>query len=153
VLVVLFQLRITRWTAGWPTAPKLAFAMTLMGFPFLLLLGGGPVPLLVTVIVIFVIGEMLWIPTSQALAAEMAPEAVRGAYMGALGTSGSVAWMLGPLAGLEIRAAAGNTGTWIFFAALALAGAAAGAGAARAAAAGRVYPGRRAIQTVSSPPP
>ena len=38
--------------------------------------------------VIFVVGEMLWVPTSQAIAAELAPEDLRGAYMGAFNARG-----------------------------------------------------------------
>ncbi len=38
VLVTLFQLRVTRWTTGFPAGPKLVTAMLLMGGSFLLLL-------------------------------------------------------------------------------------------------------------------
>ena len=39
------------------------------------------------VILIFVIGEMLWIPASQAIVAGLAPADLRGAYMGAFAST------------------------------------------------------------------
>ncbi len=61
---------------------KLGVAMPLMGVPFLLLDWNGSVPVIVLVIFLLVIGEMLWVPTSQAVVAALAPADIRGAYMG-----------------------------------------------------------------------
>jgi predicted MFS family arabinose efflux permease len=77
--VVLFQMRITRWTEFIPTVRKLVTAMLLMGAPLLLLPLNVGVWLIVAVIAIFVIGEMLWVPSSQAIIARLAPADVRGA--------------------------------------------------------------------------
>jgi hypothetical protein len=54
-----------------------------MGIPFLILIAAHGVPAIVVVLLLFVVGEMLWVPTSQAIAVRLAPEALRGAYMGA----------------------------------------------------------------------
>ena len=59
--------------------------MPLMGVPFLLLNVNGSAPVIALVIVLFVIGEMLWVPTSQAVVAALAPADIRGAYMGVFG--------------------------------------------------------------------
>jgi predicted MFS family arabinose efflux permease len=130
-LVTLFQLRLTRATAEIPAATKLAVAIPLMGFPLLLLLVTHDVPVLLFVLVVFVIGEMLWVPTSQALAARLAPAHLRGAYMGAYGGSNTVGWMISPLIALQLRGASGNAAMWGFFAASSLAGAMAGVAASR----------------------
>ena len=61
-MVTLFQLRLTRWTAGVPPLPKLATAILLMGLPFLVLSGSAAVPVVLAVIFVFVVGEMLWVP-------------------------------------------------------------------------------------------
>jgi hypothetical protein len=82
---------------------------------------------------VFVIGEMLWAPTSQAIAARMAPADIRGAYMGAYGSASSIAFALGPFAALQLRGAFGDTAMWIFFASVSLAAAVAGAVACRLA--------------------
>jgi hypothetical protein len=83
------------------------------------------------VIVVFMIGEMVWMPTSQAVAAQLAPPGVRGTYFGALAATTGPAWTLTPLIALQLRAHAGTGSVWPFFAAIAVAGAVAGAAAVR----------------------
>jgi predicted MFS family arabinose efflux permease len=129
--VAFFQLRIIRWTARVPAAVKLAVAMPLMGVPFLLLNVTAAIPVVVGIIVLFVIGEMLWIPTSQAAVASFAPPDIRGAYMGFFGSSWSIAWALGPFLGLQVRAASGDETMWTCVALVSLLAGAAGAVAIR----------------------
>jgi MFS family permease len=133
VLVLVFQLRLTRAAAPIPVRVKLPLALCLMGFPFLALLGSSAVPVLVAVIVVFVVGDMLWGPTTQTLAARLSPEPVRGAYLGALGAMTGPAWTLGPLIAFQLRAAGGEAPMWSFFAAVAVVAAALGLAADRAA--------------------
>jgi predicted MFS family arabinose efflux permease len=130
-LVTLFQLRLTRRVERFPAAPKLALAMVLMGWPFLLLSLDASVPVMALVILIFVIGEMLWIPTSQAIVAGLAPADLRGAYMGAFASTSSAGFALGPFIGLQIRGGFGDTAMWAFFAAVSVAAALLGAVACR----------------------
>jgi MFS family permease len=134
LLVTLFQLRVTRWTAGWPAGPKLAAAMLLMGWSLLLLVVDGSVGMFVVVLFVFVVGEMLWVPTSQAIVARLAPEDLRGAYMGAFGSTAAIGFALGPFTGLQLRGAYGDDAAWYFFASVALAAAVTGLVAVRGAA-------------------
>jgi predicted MFS family arabinose efflux permease len=129
LLVTLFQLRLTRRVTRIPPAPKLVVAMLLMGFPFLLLSVNSTIPVVAFVIAVFVLGEMLWVPTSQSVIASLAPEDVRGAYMGAFGATGAFGFALAPFAGLAIRDAAGDTAMWSFFAGVSVVAAVAGAAA------------------------
>jgi predicted MFS family arabinose efflux permease len=129
LFVTLFQLRLTRRVTHVPPAPKLVVAMLLMGLPFLLLPLSSALPVIVFVIAVFVVGEMLWVPTSQSVIAALAPEDVRGAYMGAFGSTGAFGFAIAPFAGLAIRDAAGDTAMWGFFAAASVAAAFAGAAA------------------------
>ena len=115
-LVTVFQLRLTRRVERFPAAPKLALAMLLMGWPFLLLSVNASIAVMALVILIFVIGEMLWIPTSQAIVAGLAPADLRGAYMGAFASTSSAGFALGPFIGLQIRGGYGDTAMWSFFA-------------------------------------
>src|SRR6059058_4146412 len=108
LLVTLLQLRLTRWTASVPAGLKLGVAMPLMGVPFLLLNVNGSAATIALVIVLFVFGEMLWVPTSQAVVAALAPTALRGAYLGAFGGTWSVGWALTPFLGLQVRQAYGD---------------------------------------------
>ena len=58
---------------------------------------------IVFVIVVFVVGEMLWVPTSQAVVAELAPADIRGAYMGAFGSAPAIGFAIAPLIGLQAQ--------------------------------------------------
>ena len=133
-LVVLAQLRLTRASSRIPPASRLAGATLLMGLPFLALLASSNVAMIAAVIVVFVIGEMVWMPTSQAVAAQLAPPHARGTYFGALAAMTGPAWTLAPFVAFQLRAHAGVGSVWLLFAAIAVASAAAGAAAVRAAA-------------------
>ena len=154
-LVTLFQLRLTRWTAGVPPLPKLAAAILLMGLPFLVLSVSAAIPVVLAVIVVFVVGEMLWVPTSQAIAARLAPPDLRGAYLGAFSSMAAVGFALTPFTGLLVRDAAGDTAMWTLFAGMSVIGAAVGALAVRLAYARPVSPPgvREGSTTLGSPAP
>lgn len=113
LFVTVFQLRLTRWTAGIPASLKLGIAMPLMGVPFLLLNVHGSAGVIALVITLFVIGEMLWVPTSQAVVAALAPSDIRGAYMGVFGGTWSVGWAATPFLGLQVRHAYGDATMWM----------------------------------------
>jgi hypothetical protein len=87
------------------------------------------------VLVLFVFGEMLWVPASQSVVTRLAPADIRGAYLGAFGMMGSAGWALAPFVGLHVRAAGGDRAVWTLFAAISVVagvtGAAAAAGAVR----------------------
>jgi predicted MFS family arabinose efflux permease len=118
LLVTVFQLRLTRWTSNVPASLKLGLAMPMMGVPFLLLNWNGSALVIAVVILIFVIGEMLWVPTSQAVVAALAPADIRGAYMGVFGSTWSVGWALTPFLGLQVRATYGDAAMWMCVAVL-----------------------------------
>jgi MFS family permease len=113
LLVTVLQLRLTRWTASVPASLKLGIAMPMMGVPFLLLDWNGSAGVIALVVVIFVFGEMLWVPTSQAVVAALAPADIRGAYMGAFGGTWSVGWAATPFLGLQVRHAYGDAKMWM----------------------------------------
>ena len=101
-LVVIGQLRLTRATARIPPGPRLAAATLLMGLPFLLFLASTSVAVIAAVIAAFILGEMVWMPTSQAVAAEIAPMETRGTYFGALAAMTGPAWTLAPFIAFQI---------------------------------------------------
>jgi predicted MFS family arabinose efflux permease len=118
LFVTVFQLRLTRWVSSVPASIKLGIAMPLMGVPFLLLNVDGSAGVIAIVIVIFVVGEMLWVPTSQAVVAALAPADIRGAYMGAFSGTWSVGWAATPFLGLQVRHAYGDATMWMCVAAV-----------------------------------
>jgi predicted MFS family arabinose efflux permease len=140
IVVTFFQLRLIRLLRPVPAALKLAVALPLMGFPFVLLRVVDAVPAVAAMILVFVVGEMLWVPTSQTIVAGLAPEDVRGAYMGAFGSMAAIGFALAPFLGLQIRAAYGDAAVWAAVAALSVVAAAIGAAACRIAIARRPRP-------------
>lgn len=131
LFVTFGQLRLTRAVARVPASLKLGFAMPLMGLPFLLLNVADGTLVVVAVVVVFVLGEMLWVPTSQAVVAALAPADIRGAYMGVFGATWGVGWALTPFLGLQVRHAFGDATMWETVAALGLLAGITGLAAAR----------------------
>ena len=115
-LVTLLQVRLTTATSRFPPERVLPAAMLVMGLPFLLLSWSHALATVFVVAVLFVLGEMLWVPTSQAIVAGMAPDEMRGAYFGAVGSASAVGWALAPLIGLQSRNSFGDDVTWAMFA-------------------------------------
>ena len=107
--------------------------MLLMGFPFLLLGLNASPPVFALVIFVFVIGELLWVPTSQTVVASLAPEEERGASMGAFGSTAALGFAIGPFVGLQLRGTYGDEAMWAFFAGVSVLAALTGAAAVRAA--------------------
>ena len=131
ILVMLFQLRVTRWGTRIAPGPRLALALALMGASFLPLTLTAAPPVLLVMLVVFVFGEMLWSPTADALVARTAPTGARGAYIGTLGVATWSGGALAPALGLRVRDAAGDAVLWLSVAAVALASGALYAAAAR----------------------
>ncbi|HET9243952.1 MAG TPA: MFS transporter [Gaiella sp.] len=116
LLVTLLQVRLTRAAAPIAPAPKLVLALLVMGLPYLVLVWTHSLAAILFVIIVFVIGEMLWVPTSQAVVADLAPADIRGAYMGAFGSAPAIGFAIAPLIGLQVRNSFGDEVTWAMFA-------------------------------------
>lgn len=151
VLVMLFQIRVTRWTRGVSPGTKLAVAMVLMGFAFLPLAVTAAPAVLVLLVVVFVAGEMLWAPTADALAARLAPADARGAYLSTLGIATWIGGALAPALGLRARAELGDAAMWAGVALVALVAAALFA-AASGLSSGRTRGTSAAPALAASPP-
>jgi MFS family permease len=96
ITVVLFQFWVTRLIKG-----RAPFAMMALGTAFYMIgfsmFGFVSAYLLfASAIVVITIGEMIAVPTSQALAAHFAPEEMRGRYMAVFGLIWAVPATIGP---------------------------------------------------------
>jgi predicted MFS family arabinose efflux permease len=123
VVIVLLQLRVTRWASSASRGARLAGGVLLMGTPYFLFELNDALAVIVVVLLVVVVGEMLWAPASEALVAGMAPPGLRGVY---LGTANAASWggmALAPAIGLQVRGAFGERGMWLLVAATAFAGA------------------------------
>lgn len=102
LMVVFLQIPITRW------ASKQHLLLIMIGGTAFYLFGFGSyglspsVPLFIFAMILITLGEMLVIPTSQALTALLAPPDMRGRYVAAERLNWIVAQSLGPLAAAAI---------------------------------------------------
>lgn len=102
VLIVLFEIPLTSWTRKRDPQKMIAFGYVLIGLGLAALVLGGNLTLLITSIVILTIGEMIALPVNSSYIAALAPEEMRGRYMGVLGFSWNVAIGIGPMIGLAV---------------------------------------------------
>lgn len=102
VLVVLFELPLTRVTRRFPARRMLALGYILVGLGFAMNAFATTIPLLALVVVTFTLGEMICMPVSGAYIANLAPSEMRGRYMGVYGFSWAIAIVCGPLIGMTL---------------------------------------------------
>ncbi len=99
LMVVFFQVAITRWTKRYPPLWMVSLGTAFYAF------GVGSVALgrgfwgFWVCIVIFTIGELILSPTATTYVANLAPAEMRGRYMGLFGLTWNVAAGIGPVLG------------------------------------------------------
>jgi len=102
VLVVLFELPLTRVTTRFAPRRILALGYVLLGAGFAMNSFATSIPLLALVVITFTLGEMVCMPVSAAYMANLAPAEMRGRYMGVYGFSWAIAIVCGPLIGMSL---------------------------------------------------
>jgi MFS family permease len=102
VLVVLFELPLTRVTSRLPPRRILAVGYVLLGLGFAMNAFANTIPLLILVVITFTFGEMVCMPVSAAYTANLAPAEMRGRYMGVYGFSWAAAIVCGPVIGMTL---------------------------------------------------
>ena len=113
VMVVLFQVIVTRWSSRHPNLRMLAFGALFYA------LGVGSVALgasfwsFMMSMIILTFGELLLVPTGSAFAANAAPPEMRGRYMGLYGVTWSIAFGIGPVLGGWLNDNVAPAATWI----------------------------------------
>jgi predicted MFS family arabinose efflux permease len=100
VLVTIFQYPIARWAARRSSRNVLAFGAVLQGAALALLLPFSSLTALAVAVVVLAAGEMLIAPVGAAVAAEIAPERLRGSYQGVINIAWEGAWGPAALIGL-----------------------------------------------------
>ncbi len=122
-MVVLFQFPITRILERYRLGPVLASGALFVA------LGVGSVaffnsfPMFLLSMVIVTIGELIFAPSSTTFAANVAPEVMRGRYMGVYGMTWGLSFGLGPVVGGIINDALGPVYVWQVMAVIGLASA------------------------------
>jgi MFS family permease len=114
VMVILLQFPITKITDRFR---RMQMQMMALG-AFLYALGFGAqgfvgtLPLFALSVAIWTLGEMVIAPVSTVLVADMAPETLRGRYMGAFGLTWGVGYGLGPTLGGTVMDNWGGRYVW-----------------------------------------
>ncbi len=146
-MVVLFQYGVTRLTQRYHHLPVLAVGSLFYALGVgSVALGAGFTAFLVSMIIL-TIGELIMIPTSTALTANLAPPDMRGRYMGVYGLTWGVAMGIGPVLGGTLNDQLAPVAIW--YAGLVL-GAVAMIGFLVLA---RVMPRRSPVSAAAAPPP
>jgi predicted MFS family arabinose efflux permease len=105
VMVVFCELPLTRVTQRFQPRWVMCLGYLLIGGGFALNAARDGLGLLFLGMTLFTLGEMLAIPMSSVWIARIAPESMRGRYIGALATTWAVANVIGPPIGLQIYGA------------------------------------------------
>ena len=98
ITVVLFQFGVSRWLRNKAPFLMMAFGTLFYMVGFTMFGLFSDYLWFVTAIVIITIGEMIVVPISQGLAANFAPEQMRGRYMAVFGFSWAIPQTIGPSA-------------------------------------------------------
>jgi len=122
-MVVVFQFPITRFTDRFTRTAMMAVGGAFFALGFGMFGFVGVLPLFFLAQAIWTVGEMFTSPVSQAFAADIAPETMRGRYMGVFGLVWTIAYGVGPLVGGAVMDRL--DGRYIWYAAFALNGLAA----------------------------
>ncbi|MCI0477859.1 MAG: MFS transporter [Anaerolineales bacterium] len=98
-MVVFLQLPITRVTRNVPRLMLTASGAILYALGVGGVALGNAFPHFIAAMIVFTFGEMILVPTSTAVTADLAPADLRGRYMGMLGLTWSVGFGIGPIVG------------------------------------------------------
>ena len=104
VLIVLFELPLTRITRRFPALRVIAFGHLLVALGFGLFAWAHSVWALFVCATIFTFGEMCSMPVTSAYIADLAPADLRGRYMGAYGLTWALGLVVGPALGMKLFA-------------------------------------------------
>lgn len=100
LMIVFLELPLTNWTRRYDAQKLMALGYALMGGGLALLAFGAGVSMLILAMVVLTIGEMISSPVASSYVANLAPDQMRGRYMGFSGFSWNIAAGVGPMAGL-----------------------------------------------------
>jgi MFS family permease len=104
LLVMLLELPLTSLTLRFDGRRVIALGHVLIGLGFGLNAWADQIPTLLVAMTIFTLGEMISAPTTSAFVAHLAPERVRGRYMGALALAWNASAIAGPQLGFRLFA-------------------------------------------------
>jgi MFS family permease len=112
LLIVALEVPLNQATSRWPNTWSLVAGCLLFAVGFGALAFVSSAAGILAMVIVWTFGEMMLFPAMAAHLGEVAPEALRGTYMGAYSMSLSVALTVGPWMGVELLADWGPLGVW-----------------------------------------
>lgn len=119
VTIVVAQLPVIKALEGRSRSSAFALAACFFGAAFIVILAAGSwlsgvaaAAVLAFAAVVFTVGEALHGPTASSLAADLAPERLRGRYLAVVTNSYAIGFAAGPAIGGAVLAAS-STGLWV----------------------------------------
>ncbi len=113
IVIVLVQPFLAPWLGGFDRSRVLAAGAVLVGLGFALnTIATGPAPFSLSVVV-WTVGEILVLPTGNAVVADIALPSMRGRYQGAYGLSFGLAAFGAPLIGTAVLQQWGSSALWL----------------------------------------
>jgi MFS family permease len=119
-MVVLFQWPVTRKLKRLALGPALALGTAFVSVGLGLVAFSNTFSWFLVSMIIVTIGELIFAPSSTAFAANLAPEAMRGRYMGVFGMSMGLSFGMAPAVGGIISDSLGPASVWQIMAVVAL---------------------------------
>lgn len=113
ILIIFVEVPLNTAMSHWEERKSLALGAILLGAGFGAMAFADSVLTIIITVVIWTFGEMIIFPSSATYVAEIAPENVRGEYMGYLQMVHSLAITLGPWLGTKIYEIYGAGILWI----------------------------------------
>lgn len=102
VLIIFIELPLITFTQRWKATNAIAIGYALVGGGFCIFAFGDSIAVYATGMIVFTMGEMIAMPIAMAYAASLAPEDMRGRYMGVYGLVWGCALTVGPALGLTL---------------------------------------------------
>jgi len=113
IMIILFQVLVTRWTKKFKAVKILAFGSTFYALSMLIISLSSDLKGFWLGMVVMTIGELILMPTVSAFVANLAPADKRGRYMSIYGLTWNVATGTGPLAAGILSDQFGLRAPWI----------------------------------------
>jgi MFS family permease len=112
IMIVLFELPLTSWTRKFIPIRVMSIGYALVGIGMGVNFFGASLTILIVAMVVVTLGEMISLPIAHSYIAGLAPEEMRGRFMGVLGIAWNSATMLGPALGMALFSIWPN-GVWL----------------------------------------
>jgi MFS family permease len=112
IAVILFQIPLSSLTRRFPLRVSLALGIALIGGGYLVLLAGFTVPLVITEVAFWTLGEMVFAPAAPTAAAQMSSSRSQGRFQGALDVARSTGQALGAPLGIFAYSAGASLPWW-----------------------------------------